>query len=409
MSQADQANVLQENNKTASVSEYFSSYWQRLKSGDLGSWPIFLGLIVIVVIFQTQNENYLTPRNFVNLFVQMAGITVIAIGVVYVLLLGEIDLSIGYVSAVAAVFMTLRLRPPNSWHWIAAIIAALAVVALIGILQGTIITKFRLPSFIVTLAGFLVWNGVVLILIGSGGTVVIQDNIVIGIANYFLPTTLGWFLAIALVVIYAANRLNGWRGRQQRGVSKTPLAIVIAQIFIVSLIVLAVTYVANQDRGIPFVVVLLLVLLVGFTFLAERTRFGRYVYAIGGSAEAARRAGINVDRIKIYVFMISSIMAGMGGIVLASRLRSVDTSAGGGNLMLNSIAAAVIGGTSLFGGRGRVISAFIGALVIASVENGMGLLGLSSGVKFVITGLVLLLAVLVDAITRRGRSQSGIA
>jgi D-xylose transport system permease protein len=283
------------------------------------------------------------------------------------------------------------------------------VVALIGILQGTIITKLRLPSFIVTLAGFLVWNGVVLIMIGAGGTVVIQDNIVIGIANYFLPSTLGWILAVGLVVLYAAGRIMGWRGRQQRGVSKTPFPIVIAQIVIVALIVGFVTYIANQDRGIPFVVVLLLVLLVGFTFLAERTRFGRYVYAIGGSAEAARRAGINVDRIKVYVFMISSIMAGMGGIVLASRLRSVDTSAGGGNLMLNSIAAAVIGGTSLFGGRGRVISAFIGALVIASVENGMGLLGLSSGVKFVITGLVLLLAVSVDAITRRGRSQSGIA
>jgi len=397
-------NVLQESSSTQSVSGYFRDYWRKLKSGDLGSWPIFFGLMVIVFIFQSQNSNYLTPRNFVNLFVQMAGITVIAIGVVYVLLLGEIDLSIGYVSAVAAVFMTLRLRPPNSWYWLAAIIAALAVVALIGILQGTIITKFRLPSFIVTLAGFLVWNGVVLIMIGGGGTVIIQDNIVIGIANFFLPTTLGWILAIALVVFYAASRIMGWRGRQQRGVSKTPFVIVIVQIVLVGLVIFFVTYIANQDRGVPFVVVLLLVLLVGFTFLAERTKFGRYVYAIGGSAEAARRAGINVDRIKIYVFMISSIMAGMGGIVLASRLRSVDTAAGGGNLMLNSIAAAVIGGTSLFGGRGRVMSAFIGALVIASVENGMGLLGLSSGVKFVITGLVLLLAVLVDALTRRGRT-----
>ena len=406
---SNQSSVLKESHATASLSEYFGGYWRRIRSGDLGSWPIFLGLIVIVFIFQSQNENYMTPRNFVNLFVQMAGITVIAIGVVYVLLLGEIDLSIGYVSAVAAVFMTLRLRPPNSWYWLLAIISALAVVALIGIVQGNIITRFKLPSFIVTLAGFLVWNGVVLILIGQGGTVIIQDSIVIGIANYFLPFTLGWFLAGALIIIYAANRLLGWRGRQQRGVSKTPLVVVIAQIVLVSLVIAAVTYIFNQDRGVPFVVVLILVLLVGFTFLAERTRFGRYVYAIGGSAEAARRAGINVDRIRIYVFMISSIMAGMGGIVLASRLRSVDTSAGGGNLMLNSIAAAVIGGTSLFGGRGRVISAFIGALVIASVENGMGLLGLSSGVKFVITGLVLLLAVLVDAITRRGRSQSGIA
>ena len=224
MSQVDESpptNPLQENNSTQSesVSLYWRDYWRRIKSGDLGSWPIFFGLLVIVIIFQTQNENYLTPRNFVNLFVQMAGITVIAIGVVYVLLLGEIDLSIGYISAVAAVFMTLRLRPPNSWHWIAAIIAALAVVGLIGIVQGSIITKFRLPSFIVTLAGFLVWNGVVLIMIGSGGTVIIQDNIIIGIANYFIPTTLGWILAIALVVIYAINRILSWRGRHHLSLS----------------------------------------------------------------------------------------------------------------------------------------------------------------------------------------------
>lgn len=187
------------------------------------------------------------------------------------------------------------------------------------------------------------------------------------------------------------------------------MVFMVATILVVALVGAAIVYVANQDRGVPFISIFLVVLLVGFTFLAERTRFGRYVYAIGGNAEAARRAGINVSRIRVYVFMISSLMAGMGGIVLASRLRSVDTAAGGGDLMLNSIAAAVIGGTSLFGGSGRVISAFLGALVIATVNNGMGLLGLSAGVKFVITGLVLLTAVLVDAITRQGRQQSGIA
>lgn len=390
-----------------SLSEYVQIYWKRIRGGDLGSLPIIIGVLIIWLIFYSLNENYFSPRNFVNLLVQMAGYTTIAIGVVYVLLLGEIDLSIGYVSAVAAVLMTLLLRPPGGWPWFAAIIAALTAAAMIGIIQGLIITRFQLPSFVVTLAGFLVWNGVVLILIGNGGTVIIQDTIVINIANYFLLPWQGWLIAAVGILIYAFTRFNRWRTRRARGVSNTPPAIIAIQIGILVIAAGVAVYFANLDRGVPFVGVLLLVLLVGFTFLAERTRFGRYVYAIGGSAEAARRAGINVNRIKVQVFMISSLMAGMGGIILASRLRSVDTSAGGGNLMLNSIAAAVIGGTSLFGGSGKVSSAFLGALVIASVENGMGLLGLSSGVKFVVTGLVLLLAVLIDAISRRNRTQSG--
>lgn len=392
-----------------SLSEYVSDYLSRMRSGDLGALPIILGVVVIALIFQSLNENYLSPRNFVNLIVQMAGITIIAIGVVFVLLSGEIDLSISYVSAVAAVFMTLQLRPPDGWPWFAAISAALVLAALIGIAQGLIITRFDLPSFVVTLAGFLVWNGAVLILIGGGGTVVIQDPTVINIANYFLPPMWGWLVAIAVIGIFAFNRINRWRDRQRRGVTANPVSIVVLQIVILAALTVAAVYVTNQDRGVPFVGIFMLVLLSGFTFLAERTQFGRYVYAIGGSAEAARRAGIKVDQIRVLVFTISSLMAGMGGIVLASRLRSVDTAAGGGNLLLNSIAAAVIGGTSLFGGTGKVSSAFLGALVIASIENGMGLLGLSSGVKFVITGLVLLVAVLVDSLSRQSRSESGIA
>lgn len=392
-----------------SLSGYINSYLKRMRSGDLGSLPIILGVIVIALIFQILNQNYLTPRNFVNLIVQMAGITTIAIGVVYVLLLGEIDLSIGYVSAVAAVFMTLRMRPPDGWPWFAAIAVALMFAALIGIVQGLIITRFQLPSFVVTLAGFLVWNGMVLILIGSAGTVVIQDPVVISLANSFLPSVWGWAVAVAIVALFAIGRVNRWRDRQRRGVSTTPLSIMLTQIIALAVLIGLAVYFANRDRGVPFVGIVLLILLAAFTFLAERTQFGRYVYAIGGNMEAARRAGISVNRIRVMVFMISSLMAGMGGIVLASRLRSVDTAAGGGNLLLNSIAAAVIGGTSLFGGSGKVSSAFLGALVIASIENGMGLLGLSAGVKFVITGLVLLVAVLVDSLSRRSRSRSGLA
>lgn len=391
--------------RSMGFSDFATNYLKKLRSGDVGSLPILIGLIIIAVIFQSLNENFLTPRNFVNLIVQMAGITVIAIGVVYVLLLGEIDLSIGYVSAVTAVFMTLRLREPDDWPWFAAILAGLALAALIGFMQGSIITRFQLPSFVVTLAGLLVWNGAVLILIGSAGTVVIQNQVVVSIANYFLPPLWGWIFGGVVVAIFSFGLLNSFRTRRAQGMSTTPMAIIIAQIVILALITFVAVYLANQDRGVPMVGVIMLVLLVFFTFLASRTRFGRYVYAIGGNKEAARRAGIAVERIRVIVFMISSVMAGMGGIILASRLRSVDTAAGGGNLLLNSIAAAVIGGTSLFGGSGRVISAFLGALVIATIENGMGLLNLSAGVKFVITGLVLLTAVLVDAITRRGRAR----
>ncbi len=422
--------------QSQSLGQYVSAYIKRLRSGDIGSLPIILGLIVITIIFQSLNENFLTPRNFVNLIVQMAGITVIAIGVVFVLLLGEIDLSIGYVSAVAAVMVALLLRGPagisgvgalmtrlglvEPWPWFAAVLMAMLLVALIGMVQGLIITRFQLPSFVVTLAGLLVWNGVVLILIGAGGTVIIQDSVIISIANYFLPrelvvngTTLplnfGWLVGIVVVGIFAIGQASRWVSRRKRQVSTTPLVIIILQIAAVAVVTAVLVYVCNLDRGVPLVGVIMLILLTFFSFLATRTRFGRYVYAIGGNMEAARRAGINVTRIRVTVFMLSSLMAGLGGVVLASRLRSVDTAAGGGDLLLISIAAPVIGGTSLFGGRGRVLSALLGALVIAGVNNGMGLLGLSAGVKFVVTGLVLLAAVLVDAISRRGRAQSGIA
>jgi D-xylose transport system permease protein len=402
-------NLLRESTESPSLSAYVQNYFKRIQAGDMGGFTIILGVIVIAFIFQSLNENFLTPRNIVNLIVQMAGITTIAIGVVFVLLLGEIDLSIGHVSAVAAVTMAIVMLPSNGWPWYLAISLALIAVGLIGIGQGLIITRFQLPSFVVTLAGLLVWNGVVLLLIGNGGTVTIQDQTVINIANYFLPPVWGWIVAIVSVALFASGQINRWRSRRKRDVSLTPLAIVVGQIVLVAALTFLAVYICNLDRGVPFVGVLVMVFLVAFSFLAMRTRFGRYVYAIGGNMEAARRAGINVSQTRIKVFMISSIMAGMGGIILASRLRSVDAAAGGGNLMLNSIAAAVIGGTSLFGGSGRVMSAFLGALVIASVENGMGLMGYSSGVKFVVTGLVLLGAVIIDAITRQGRTRSGIA
>jgi D-xylose transport system permease protein len=332
----------------------------------------------------------------------------IGMGVVWVLLLGEIDLSIGYVSGVAGVITAVLLTPDGS-ELPTAVALALAVGAgvAIGTLHGLIITKIGIPSFVVTLAGLLAWNGVVLLLIGARGTVVLQDEFTISLANDFLSDATAWILVLIAVAIYGATQLNEIRVRRAAGLEHEPFALVALRTGAVALALAVVVYVANQDRGIPYVFLLVGALLLFWTFVHRRTRFGRYVMAVGGNAEAARRAGINVDRIRITVFAIASAMAAIGGIILASRLRSVDTNAGGGAILLYSIAAAVIGGTSLFGGRGHMKSAILGALVILSIDNGLGLLGLGSGEKFVITGAVLLLAVAIDSFARRKQEQSG--
>ncbi len=405
-------NPLATSEQNVSFAVYVRGYLKRLASGDLGSLPIILGMIIIAVIFQRENSNFLTPRNFSNLILQMAGTTMIAYGVVFVLLLGEIDLSIGYVSAVCGVSVAMLLRDPAAgWQWYTAIPVGLLAVAGIGLLQGFIITMFHVPSFIVTLAGLLAWNGVVLHLIGNGGTVIIQDKVVIGIANSYIPpdSIWGWVIAILFVASYALLQFRQYFNRRSQGLSTRPLLFIVIQLVVLTAISFFVVLVTNQDRGLPIVGIILLVVLMGLSFVARSTQFGRYVYAVGGSQEAARRAGISVTRIRVIVFMISSTLAGLGGIILASRLRSVDTGAGGGNLLLDAIAAAVIGGTSLFGGRGFVGSAVLGALIISSVDNGMGLLNLASGDKFIITGIVLLVAVIIDSLSRRRQQQAGIA
>ena len=389
--------------------EYARSYIRRLRGGDLGQLPIFVGIIIIAVVFQVADSHFLTARNFVNLIEQMAAYASIAYGVVFVLLLGEIDLSVGYVSAVVGVVLTLTLKPPTNYTWLTALLIALAAGAAIGILHGIIITFFQVPSFVVTLAGLLAWNGAVLLLVGSGGTIIVQDPIINGIDNAFLPWWGGWIAAAISIIGFAATRIWSAMSRRSKGLTATPWPVVILLIVLMAVVVSFVVVVANSDRGVPVAGVIILALLVILSFIAENTRFGRYVYAIGGNKEASRRAGIKVEQIRVLVFMISSVMAGVGGIVLASQLRSVATNSGGGQLLLDCIASAVIGGTSLFGGRGKVSNALLGALVVAGVENGMGLLGLSAGIKFIVTGLVLLAAVLIDAISRRSQRQSGLA
>ena len=390
---------------------YVRRWWQGVRAGELGSLPIVVGLVVIGIVFGTLDDTFFTERNFTNLLLQMAAIATIAIGVVFVLLIGEIDLSVAFVSAVGGVTMTLLLRPDASdWPWWLAVAVALVVTTTIGLLQALVITKAGVPSFVVTLAGLLIWSGVVLILTteySTSGTVRIQDDTVVGIANNFLSDAAGWAVAAVGVAAYALSQALTARSRRARGLDAKPGVVIVLQVAGLAAVAFAAVWYANRDRGVPQVTVLMLLLFVFWSFIASRTRFGRHVYAVGGSSEAARRAGINVDRVRIAVFMIAGFMAGLGGIILASRLRSVATGQGGGNLLLNVIAAAVIGGTSLFGGRGRVVSALLGALVIIGIENGMGLLNLATGTRFVITGLVLLAAVLVDALSTRRRAARG--
>ncbi|HEY0345174.1 MAG TPA: sugar ABC transporter permease [Solirubrobacteraceae bacterium] len=392
----------------ATIGAYARRWAGNVRGGELGSLPIIVGLLIIAVVFQVQNDRFLTAGNFVNLMVQGAAYALVAMGIVFVLLLGEIDLSVGYVSGVAGVLTALLLLPDGSTvPTSVAILAALGSGVLIGTLHGLVITKIGIPSFVVTLAGLLAWNGVVLLLIGTRGTVVLQDSFVIGFANDFVPKATAWILLVVAVAGFAVVQVLGLRQRAKAGLENDPPLIVALRVLGLFVALAAVVSIVNQDRGLPYVALLVGALLVFWTYVLRRTRFGRHVYAVGGNAEAARRAGIDVDRIRIACFAICSLMAAVGGIVLASRLRSVDTNAGGGAILLYSIAAAVIGGTSLFGGRGHIKAALLGALVIASIDNGLGLLGLSSGTKFVVTGCVLLLAVAVDSISRRGREQSG--
>jgi D-xylose transport system permease protein len=390
------------------IGAYARRWWTDVRSGELGSLPIVVGLIIIAIVFQSQNDRFLTAGNFVNLLLQTAPYAVIAMGVTFALLLGEIDLSIGFVSGVGGVLTAILLTPDgNELPTFIVFVIVLGAGLAIGTFHGLIITKIGVPSFVVTLASLLAGHGVVLLLIGDRGTVILQNDIVIGLANDFLAPWLSWVLAAACVALYALAALMSLRSRRKAGLETAPALIVALRIAGLAAALAIVVAVANENRGLPYVALVVAGLFLFWTFVLNRTTFGRHIYAVGGNAEAARRAGIDVDRVRIACFAIVSLMAVLGGIILASRLRSVDTNTGGGQALLYPIAAAVIGGTSLFGGRGTMKAALLGALVMLSIDNGLGLMNLSSGTKFVVTGGVLLLAVTVDSISRRGREHSG--
>lgn len=411
--------ALLQSREQQSFAQYLSTWWSRVRSGDLGQLPVLLGLVVICLVFQAANPVFLTPRNLVNLLVQATPVITIGFGVVLILLLGEIDLSMGYTAGVSAVIIAILLRAPIviegvtgpegfTVPWYMALFLGLLAATLVGLVQGFFVTVFKLPSFIVTLAGQLALSGVVLLTVKGLGTLSMRDPVILGSTRAFLPPEWGWLLAAAVVLVYGGLEILGRQARQKAGLNAKPIGAIAIQTAIIGAGIVLLVAVSNQDRGVPFGFVLILLMLVVLTYITTQTKFGRYLFAVGGNKEAARRAGIAVERIRLYGFLLGSLMAGIGGIFVLARLGSVATDTGGGPLLLNSIAAAVIGGTSLFGGSGKISSALLGGLIIASVENGLGLIpNIPADARLIITAGILILSVIVDSLTRRSQARAG--
>ena len=378
---------------------------RRLARGELGSVRVLLGIAIIWTIFQIANDRFLSAVNLSNLTLQIAAVATISIGVVLVLLLGEIDLSVGAVSGLAASVMAV-LSVKEGVDPALAIVLGLLVGTAIGLFNGFMVTAFGIPSFVVTLAGLLGWQGLQLLVLGDTGSVNLPDSIITDLTSTFFDPAVGWILAAVAIAAYAGALFMRRRGRVSAGLEAEPVAVLAARVVLVAAAIVAAVAILNADRGVPLAAVIVIVLMVFFSFLTERTRWGRHVFAVGGNEEAARRAGIRVNRIKISVFALASTLAAAGGVLAASRLLSVNQQSGSGDTLLLAIAGPVIAGTSLFGGRGFIWSALLGALVIGSISNGMDLLALDSDIKFMITGAVLLLAVTIDAITRRQRQSA---
>jgi D-xylose transport system permease protein len=404
-----------------SFGEYVRGWWARVRSGDSGVLPVIAGMAIIVIVFQVISPHhvYLSAGNLVNLFQQSAVFMVLAMAEGFVLLLGEIDLSVGYVAAVGAVIAVQLVQPSTTkWPWWGAIIAGLAAVSFIGLVQGSLVTRLRLPSFVVTLAGLLIFNGVMLILLLLGPfsgypslttSAAGNPQVIYKLMWGTIDPVVSW---VGMAVIVALLALNLWlrdARRRRSGLVAPPVSLTILKIALMAVVGITVVAICNINRaavgdleGVPWVIPIVLAIYGAWTVLLERTRYGRYVYAIGGNPEAARRAGIDLANIRTLAFVLCSFTAGIGGLLYASYLGGMSNNVNGGQLVLYAVAAAVIGGTSLFGGRGRMVHGVLGGLVIGAIYNGMYLLGLDVQWQFIVTGAVLVAAVTIDAISRRG-------
>jgi D-xylose transport system permease protein len=413
----DKAGRNQRESQTGTLPSALRDYVAKIRGGDVGALPAILGLIALVLVFTALRPGTFTNAfNFANLINQGAAVIVIAMGLVFVLLLGEIDLSAGFTAGTAAAVSGIVLTNWG-WPWWLSILVCLATGFVIGTLLGLLVAYLGIPSFVVTLAAFLALQGLMLILIGEGGTIPFRDPTILAVMNNNLPVLLGWLIFAISIGGYAYLTYRRSRSLRAAGLKGDPVVVWAAKTIALAVIVgAAVAYLSGERsrnpavssiKGVPIVVLVLLVLLVLLTFVLTRTSWGRHVYAVGGNAEAARRAGIEVARVRLSCFMMCSTLAAVAGILLASRDNSVSPTTGGSQTLLYAVGAAVIGGTSLFGGKGRIVDAIIGGLVVAVIANGMALLNQPSGVVFIVTGLVLLVAASVDAISRRRAAAGG--
>ncbi|MEW2162088.1 sugar ABC transporter permease [Streptomyces sp. NPDC007084] len=387
---------------------YVGEFKRKIKAGDLGSIPVVLGLVVIWAIFATLNSNFLTAGNLSDISVAMVGTGMIAVGIVFVLLLGEIDLSVGSLSGVAGASFAVLSVTHGMNEWLAFILAILTG-TVAGAIQGFFFARIGVPAFAVTLAGLLFWNGLMLQILGSNGTINLDSEGVVAklTSYYFTDVAAAYVLAVVVTAGFFISSYLGNRRREAAGVPSRPLSETIARTVLLAILAFAVAIVYNQYKGLPLAVVIFIAVLLLTDFVLRRTAYGRKIFALGGSVEASRRAGINVELIRISVFSISGTFAAIGGLFIASKIASANQGAGAGDLLMNAIAAAVIGGTSLFGGRGRTWNALLGVLVIVSIQYGLALEGIASPVQYMITGGVLLATVVIDAVTRKTQKTAG--
>jgi D-xylose transport system permease protein len=402
-----------------SLGEYARIWWRRVRSGESGALPVVLGLVAIVIYFQVRSSLFLSAGNLVNLMTQAAWIMMLGMAEVFVLLLGEIDLSIGYNAANGAVITLWLLPQVHAVPWWVAVLAGLAFTSAYGAIQGLLVTLLKLPSFVVTLGGLLMGEGLLLYLIntaapGSGGDIRLFNSVINDIENASLSATASWIVMIVAVVLGGAFLVLRDSNRRKSKLAAPPLSVTLLKVAMMAIAGVVVVLIGNTNRangfsvlrGVPWVVLLVLVVLIAWSVLLSRTRFGRYMYAIGGNAEAARRAGISLTRIRVLAFTLAGFTSGIAGIIYASFQGSISSNVNGGQLVLYAVAAAVIGGTSLFGGRGRMLGAVLGGLIVAVIYNGLYLLGTGAAAVNMWTAAVLLVAVAIDTLARRGRTAS---
>jgi D-xylose transport system permease protein len=398
-----------------SLGEFVRAWGKRIRSGESGVLPVLGGLILLVIFFQVKDSVFLSSGNLVNLLVQGSVFVMLGMAEIWVLVLGEIDLSVGYVAGIGGTVAAIMSTTHNLPWWVAVLFAMLATSA-IGAVWGTLVIRLRLPSFVVTLAGLLGMEGVLLYLVnanGTGGTIRITDNVLLDITAGNLSPVAGWIVMVATVAVFGAVTILRDRHRRVSGLVAPPLAVTLLKVGVMAAAGVALVLVCNTDRGVlvplqgvPYVVLIVLFFVALWSFVLSRTRFGRYLYAIGNNAEAARRAGISLGWNRLWAFTLTGLTAGVAGIIYASRLGSISNNIDGGTLVLYAVASAVIGGASLFGGRGKMVYALLGGLVIATIYNGMGLIGLAASYQYMVTALVLLAAVTIDSLARRGRTSS---